>query len=169
MHPSGADWRRCQEIGSPRSRSERGVTMLSTVIVVVILGIVGTVAVTSRPSSLPSSPPDKPSSPTSVAPTAKTVGSDTQVSTLAACEANFATISTALSTYRALHGAPPPEGTAWATSSVGGAPILHSLATSANGYQIEWNGVTLNVVPTTGTPSRGSIGTPSPPTGCFAG
>jgi len=133
--------------------------MLSTLIVVVILGVIITIAIANHPGSAPT---------TTTTPTAKTVGADTQASTIAACMANYSEMSTAIATYQALHGVKPPAGTAWATSKASGSPILQSWSTTAVGYQIEWNGVTLSVLPTTGTASHGSFGTASPATGCFS-
>ena len=142
--------------------------MLSTLIVVVILGVIITIAIANHPGSAPNALGGTALATTTTTPTAKTVGSDSQASTVAACEANFSELSTAITTYRALHGGPPPAGTAWATSTTDGAPILQSWSTTAVGYQIEWNGVTLSVLPTTGTASHGSFGTASPATGCFS-
>jgi hypothetical protein len=142
--------------------------MLSTLIVVIILGVIVTVAIANRPASSPTTSPTAVSVTSTTAPTAKSVGSDAQASTIAACEANFTTMNTAIATYRALHGEAPPPGTAWAKSTSNGTPILQSWSSSAVGYQIEWNGVTLSVIPTKGTPSHGSYGTSSPATGCFS-
>jgi hypothetical protein len=142
--------------------------MLSTLIVVIILGVIVTVAIANRPTSSPTSSPNAASATSTTAPTAKSVGSDAQTSTIAACEANFTTMDTAIATYRALHGVAPPAGTAWATSTADGTPILQSWSNSAVGYQITWNGVTLSVIPTKGIPSHGSYGTSSPATGCFS-
>jgi hypothetical protein len=142
--------------------------MVSTLIVVIILGVIVTVAIADHPGSPPSTSTSAGVVTTTTAPTAKTIGADSHASTIAACEANFAELSTAVTTYRALHGGPPPAGTAWATSSTDGAPILQSWSSAAVGYHIEWNGVTLSVIPNSGTPSHGSIGTQSPATGCFS-
>lgn len=150
-------------------RSERGVAMLSTLIVVIILGVIVTVVISEQSSSPPPSGSGTASvATTTTVPTTKTIGSDSQASTVSACEANFATMSTAIETYRALHGSAPPAGTAWATSSVGGSPILQSWMSSAVGYEISWNGSVLSVVPTKGAYSYGSYGTSTPQTGCFA-
>lgn len=160
--------RQFRTIVTVRARSERGVAMLSTLIVVIILGVIVTVAIADHSSTSPSSSTNAATVTNTTAPTAKTVGSDSQASTVAACEANFSELSTAITTYRALHGGPPPAGTAWATSTTDGAPILQSWSNASVGYQIEWNGVTLSVVPSHGTPSHGSFGTQSPATGCFS-
>jgi hypothetical protein len=143
--------------------------MLSTLIVVVILGVIVTVVIAEQPSSAPSGSANSTSATTTTTvPTTKTIGSDSQASTISACKANFATLSTAVQTYQAIHGESPPPGTTWATASTDGTPILQSWPASAVGYQISWNGAVLSVIPTKGTASHGSFGTSSPPTGCFS-
>jgi hypothetical protein len=141
--------------------------MLSTLIVVIILGVIVTIAIANRPTPNATSASGTVANTATTTATAKTIGSDAQASAVAACQANFVTISTAISTYRALNGSPPPAGTAWVTSASHGNEILQSWPITA-GARLVWDGTTLSVFPTRGAPSHESWGTPSPESGCFA-
>ncbi len=83
----------------------------------------------------------------------------------ATCEANFEALSGALKTYVTLHGANPPAGRSWATSS--GDALLRAWP-DGNGYVITWDGRALSVRPAHGRSSINSDGTQSPPSGCLA-
>lgn len=96
------------------------------------------------------------------------VGNDANAASLAACEANFAIVESAVADYLSLHGADPPAGTAWATATGDGGPLLGSWPGVPGHYTLSWNGTTLSVVPAKGTASDGSYGTASPPSGCYA-
>jgi hypothetical protein len=95
------------------------------------------------------------------------IASEQQVAERAACQADFTAIITAASDYRALNGANPPAGTAWATSTSAGGPFIQSWPSVAHAFSLTWNGAIVSVVPAKGRASHGSIGTTSPPTGCF--
>jgi hypothetical protein len=131
--------------------------------VVVILGIIVAIVLMNGPVTPPTSSGDG-----TTTTTPQSVASGASEATLAACEANFAAVSSALAGYRALNGASPPSGAAWATSSANGGPFLAAWPTDVNFYTIVWNGSTLTVVPGTGVASRGSFGTRTPRTGCYA-
>lgn len=138
--------------------------MIATLLVVIILGILVTIVLTSN-SGTPTTTGTS-STPTTTQP--KTVAAGASEATLAACEANFVTLETAVESYEAVHGSDPPSGTTWATSAQGGQALLPSWPTSAS-YVITWSGSTLSVVPHRGVASRGSFGSSSPASGCYAG
>jgi hypothetical protein len=81
---------------------------------------------------------------------------------------NYLAIETVLGEYRALNGALPPAGSAWATSPTHGGPYLQQWPESVRYYTITWNGDELSVSPARGVASHGSYGTHTPVTGCFA-
>lgn len=140
--------------------------MLATLIVIVIVVILGAVVLATSPGSPPSTQGSGASSSTTTT-EPKTIASGTSEATLAACEANYATVELAVATYRALNGSDPPAGTAWATSTVNGGPLIAVWPTGAE-YALSWNGSTVSVTPLHGTASHGSFGTSAPKTGCFA-
>jgi hypothetical protein len=141
--------------------------MVSTLAVVVILGIIVTVALSNGPSGPNTSVGGTPSGTTTTT-SVKSIGSDATASATSACLASYTEVDMALTYYKALKGASPPAGTAWATSWVGGAALIESWPSGAPYYSITWNGVEFSVIPKRGTPSHGTSGTSSPPTGCYA-
>jgi hypothetical protein len=151
--------------GSRRVDSESGVGMVATLAVVVILGVIVTIAISNGPSSPQTSggTPGGTTTTTSV----KSIGTEAREAAVSSCLGNYATVNAALATYKTLENSAPPAGTAWATSSADGA-LLESWPTDAPYYVISWNGVTLNVTPRKGVASRGTEGTSTPPTGCYA-
>lgn len=149
---------------------ERGSSLLGILSVVATLGILATIVLTinfgSSPSSVGTTMPG--SSPTTTTTEPQNVASEQQIAERTACQSNFTVVTTAVSYYRSLNGSNPPAGTAWATSKSAGGPYLQTWPSGAPTYSLTWNGATLSVIPTKGSASHGSIGTASPPTGCFA-
>lgn len=152
--------------GAGRTKSENGVGMVATLAVVVILGITVTIAISSGPSSPKNS--SGPSAGTTTTTTVKSIGTEANEAAVSSCLGNYAAVNAALATYRTLESSAPPAGTAWATSSASGIALLESWPTGAPYYVISWNGVTLNVTPRKGVASRGTPGTSTPATGCYA-
>jgi hypothetical protein len=146
-------------------RSESGVAMLSTLVVVIILGVLVTVVLSNSPGSKSTGGS---SSQTTTTLTPKSIGTEAQLAAVSGCEANYTSVATAVSTYSAENGSPPPAGTAWATSTSSGGPFIESWPADPKYYSITWNGVSVSVVPAKGVASHGSQGTSSPPTGCYA-
>jgi len=146
--------------------TEEGVSMIATLIVVVILGVLVSIALSSGHGAPP--PASDSGSPTTTTTTTSNIGAVATEATVTACQANYATINTAVQDYRAVNGVAPPAGTAWATSSAMGGPLLQSWPTDAKYYSITWNGKVVSVVPVQGVASHGTYGTASPATGCFA-
>ncbi len=144
--------------------SESGVSLVGLLLVVVILGAMAGIAISQTTGSSPGTGHADTTSP-STAP--QDIGSDAGAASLASCEANFATVESAVSTYLALNGTEPPAGTSWATSGANG-PILDAWPQVPAEYTISWNGAVLSVVPVHGAASHGSYGTASARTGCFA-
>jgi hypothetical protein len=141
--------------------------MVSTLAVVVILGIIVTVVISNGPSS-PQTLVGGSAAGTTTTTSVKSIGNDATASAISACLASYTEVETALTYYKALKGASPPAGSAWATSSAGGSALIESWPSGAPYYSITWNGVEFSVVPTRGTPSHGSSGTSTPRTGCYA-
>jgi hypothetical protein len=135
-----------------------------------VLAILAILAVIALSLNLGSSPTPKATSPTDGTTTTapKTVASGASEATVAACEANFNTVLTAVETYRTLNGSNPPSGTAWATSSANGGPLLQFWPNGFPAYHLVWNGEVLSVVPAKGASSHGSVGDQSDLSGCFA-
>ena len=146
--------------------AEYGFAMIATLIVVVILAILVALTLSLSGGNTPKSSGNATLRTTTTIP--KSIAAGAQQATVAACEANFETVRTALATYRALNGVNPPAGTAWATSAANGGPLLTAWPSNAKSYAITWNGLTLDVVPAKGVASHGSFGTASPLTGCLA-
>lgn len=149
---------------------ERGSSLLGILSVVATLGILAVIVLTlnlgSSPAPSGTTLPGSPSTTTTAVP--QDISSEQQVADRAACEANYAAITTAVSDYSALNGSNPPSGVAWATSASEGGPFLQSWPSLARAFSFTWNGDVVSVVPVKGTPSHGTDGSPSPATGCFA-
>ncbi|HEV7958831.1 MAG TPA: hypothetical protein VGP11_05155 [Acidimicrobiales bacterium] len=151
---------------------ERGSSLIAILSVVVTLGILVAITLsftlgTTTPTTLaPQHPNTGTTSTTTTAP--KDAASGASEATLAACEANFAIIESAVEDYRALNGVAPPAGTAWATSDANGGPLMQSWPSAPSSYAITWNGRELSVIPVRGVASHGSMGSGTPKTGCFA-
>jgi hypothetical protein len=144
--------------------------MLSTLIVVIILGVMVTVVLSQSPGKKANTSPNSSnqSTATTTSTTPKSIGTEAQLAAVSSCEANYDTVSTAIQTYSAENGTNPPAGLAWATSTASNGPFLQSWPSDPKYYAIVWNGVSISVVPVKGVASHGSIGTSSPPTGCYA-
>jgi hypothetical protein len=152
--------------GTSRRRPEDGVAMVSTLAVVIILGIIVTIVISNGPSGPKTTVGGSVVTTTTI--TVKTVGNDTTAAAISACLASYSEVNTALSYYKTLNGASPPAGTAWATSTTNGSALIDSWPSGAPNYSVSWNGVELTVTPRRGTPSHGTSGSSSPPTGCYA-
>jgi hypothetical protein len=151
---------------------ERGSSLVAILSVVATLGVLVAITLSlSLGSSTPPShtPPHSNTATTSTTTTApKDAASGASEATLAACQANFAIIESAVETYRALNGTYPPAGTAWAISDADGGPLMQSWPSTPSSYAITWNGRVLSVIPVRGTASHGSAGNQTLKTGCFA-
>jgi hypothetical protein len=90
----------------------------------------------------------------------------TQQATVIACQSDYQSVDRALQLYEAFAAGKPPTGQSWATSTTSGGPYLQEWPSNP-AYEITWDGSNLDVVPVHGAPSRGSPGTPTPPTGCY--
>lgn len=146
---------------------DQGSSLVAILSIVAILGIL--IALTLSLSLGTSKPPTHPpveSATTTTVP--KDVASGATEATLAACEANFAIVDSAVQTYQALNGAFPPAGTAWATSDANGGPLMQSWPSAPSSYAIAWNGRKLSVIPFRGLPAHGSMGSQTLKTGCYA-
>ncbi|MGB7103985.1 MAG: hypothetical protein WBD82_05255 [Acidimicrobiales bacterium] len=150
-----------------KHRSDSGIAMLSTLIVVVILGVMVTVVLSESPGKKANTSTGQ-SAATTTSTTPKSIGTEAQLAAVSSCEANYDTVSTAIQTYNAENGSNPPAGPAWATSTASGGPFLQSWPADPKYFAIVWNGVSISVVPVKGVASHGSMGTSSPPTGCYA-
>ncbi len=146
--------------------TEQGVSMIATLIVVVILGVLVSITLSSGHGPTPSTLAHPGAPTTTTVPS--NIGAGAGEATVAACQANYASIDAAVEDYRALNGVAPPAGTAWATSDANGGPLLLSWPTDTKYYTITWNGAVVSVIPVKGLASHGSYGTASPATGCFA-
>jgi len=160
------DNRESPSLASPREGKEHGFAMVGTLAVVVILGVLVSVVLSSNHPPAPSGTGTSSSVTTTTVP--QSVSGGAQEAAVSACQLNFQALSSALMNYRALNGASPAAGTAWATSPTNGGPYLAAWPTDAHYYSINWNGSMLSVLPARGAASHGSSGTSSPATGCFA-
>jgi len=151
---------------SSKGAKEDGFAMIGTLAVVVILGVLVSVVLSSNHPPAPSGTGASSSVTTTTVP--QSVGSGAQEAAVSACRLNFQALSSALMSYRALNGASPAAGTAWATSTTNGGPYLAVWPTDVHYFSISWNGTILSVLPARGAASHGSLGTSSPATGCFA-
>ena len=138
--------------------------MVSMLIVVVILGILVVIVVSHPQSATPTSG----SSAGSTTTVPQTIAQAVPPAQLSACEADFTSVTTAISAYEAVNAAPPAPGTAWATSTSNSGPFLQSWPSDAPNFSISWDGTQLSVIPQKGVASHGSYGTSLPATGCFA-
>jgi hypothetical protein len=149
--------------------SERGVAMLSTLIVVIILGVLVTVVLSHSPGSTPaSSAGSSAGATTTISTTPQSIGIEAQLAAVASCEADYVSVSTAVQTYNIENGSNPPAGTGWATLTSNFGPFLQSWPSDPKYFTIIWNGAVVEVIPTKGVASHGSTGTSTPPTGCYA-
>lgn len=139
--------------------------LVATLMVVIILGILVTIVLAEQNGPAPRSTTADGVTTTTVP---KNVASAATDAAISACVANYQAITSLITTYRTLNGVNPPSGTSWATSSSNGGPLVQSWPSAPQYYSIVWNGTTLGVVPTRGEASHGSVGTSSPPTGCYA-
>ena len=147
--------------------TEGGFALVGTLAVVIILGVMVAIALaTLQPNATPSGT-TLPGTPTTTT-IPQSAASGAQEAAAVACEVDFLSISTEVAEYRAINGTNPAAGTAWATSSANGGPLLKAWPTDAKYFTITWNGSVLSVVPAHGTPSHGSPGASAPATGCFA-
>jgi hypothetical protein len=148
---------------------EQGSSLIAILSVIATLGVLVAIALSV---GLGTSTPPR-TSHSSAAGTTTTTAPQSVVSgateaTLAACEANFAVVSSAIQTYRALDGNYPPAGTAWATTTANAGPLMATWPSGARSYRLVWNGQQLSVIPTSGTASHGSVGQGPNVSGCFA-
>lgn len=148
-------------------RGELGMALVGTLMVVIILGVMVSIALSINPQSPSNSNVNGSISGTTIT-IPQSIGSGANEAAVSACEINFQAITTALNDYRAVNASMPPPGHLWATSSAKGGPFIQEWPPYSLYYNIVWNGVVLSVIPQQGTASRGSVGTASPATGCFA-
>jgi hypothetical protein len=147
---------------------ERGSSLLGILSVVAILGILVAITLSLSLGGSTSPTPAPPNSGTTTTTAPKDVASGASEATLAACEANFAVVDSAVETYRAVNGSSPPAGTAWATSDTNGGALMQSWPSAPKSYAITWNGQELSVIPVKGVAAHGSLGSQALKTGCYA-
>jgi hypothetical protein len=141
--------------------------MLATLLTLIILGVMAVIMFNTLGGAPSTGTTTTVRGVTATTPPA-TPENGAQEAAVSACQANYQAIEAALADYRTLNGASPAAGTAWATTSVNGGPILQVWPQSALYYSITWNGAQLSVIPVRGAASHGSDGTSSPKSGCFA-
>jgi hypothetical protein len=146
---------------------DQGFAIVSMLIVVVILGVLVTVVLAGPHSSTPQGNATVGSATTTTT-TPQSIASIPPQAQVSACESDYALLESALSQYQALNAGLPASGTVWAVSTANGGPFIQSWPSGAPNFSLLWNGTQLEVVPTKGAISRGSYGTSSPVTGCFA-
>lgn len=146
--------------------TEQGMAMVSMLVVVVILGVMVTVVLAGPHSPAPAGTSASASPTTTTTP--QSIASIASQAQLSACQADFSLLEAAIDQYQALNGGFPGSGTTWATSTANGGPFLQSWPSGAPNFSLSWNGSQLIVVPRKGPASRGTYGTSSPVTGCFA-
>jgi hypothetical protein len=152
----------------PRRHGEHGVAMVSTLVTVIILGVIAGVVLSESSHSKSGPSTHVSGSLATTTTTPQSIGTEAQLAAVSGCETNFTAIATAVQTYSAENGSPPPAGTAWATSSTDGGPFLQSWPTDPAYYSITWSGASESVIPKKGVASHGTMGTSSPATGCYA-
>ncbi len=150
---------------------EQGSSLVAILSVIATLGILVAITLSLSLGNTPAShPPVVPgtatTSTTTTAP--KDAASGASEATLAACQANFSIIESAVQTYRALNGSYPPAGTEWATSTANGGPLMQSWPSAPSFYTITWSGKEVSVIPARGAAAHGSAGSETLKTGCFA-
>jgi hypothetical protein len=157
--------------------AERGSSLIALLLVVLILGVTAAVAlgglgytpnstITGIPSTMPGGGAIVAATSTTVV--AKSRNNNPRESPIAACRADYAIVRAAVQKYEKINGSLPAAGTAWASSSANGGPLLGEWPRGEGRFTIVWNGSMLSVVPAVGTATHGSMGTKAPPTGCFA-
>lgn len=157
--------------------AERGSSLIGLLIVVLILGLMAAAtlgglgytpnsAITGIPSTMPGGGAIVTTTSTTIV--AKSRSNHARESAIAACRADYAKVNAAVQRYERLDGSLPPAGTAWAYTPTKGSPLLRVWPRDDQHFVIVWNGSTLSVVPALGVVARDSVGTSSPPTGCFA-
>lgn len=145
---------------------ERGLSLISLLLVVIILGVMMVLTIDSLDGTgLPAS---ESKGSTSTLVTSTGAGGIVTQAAVSACEADYSSIETAIVTYFSDNGKPPGPGTSWATSNPSGAPIMQSWPSGAPNFTFTWNGTVLIVTPRYGPASSDSVGTSTPRTGCYA-
>lgn len=166
-------WRRARGDGT----DERGSSLIGILLVVMILGVMAAVTLgslgyapnstmTGVPLTMPGGGPL--AATTSTTAVNSGAGNIVGEATVAACRSDYANVEAAVHRFESLNGSPPPAGTAWASTTANGGPLLQSWPRGDHQYSIVWDGSTLSVVPAKGVAAHGSIGSNSPRTGCFA-
>jgi hypothetical protein len=146
---------------------DAGFALVGTLIVVVILAILATIVVTSLSGKSPSSPGNTiPGAGGTTIPTNAANGA--QLAAVSSCQADFASVTSAVTTYRTLNGSNPPAGTQWATSTANNGPFMSPWPSDPGYFTLTWNGSEISVIPAHGTASHGSPGSSTPKTGCYA-
>ena len=142
--------------------------MLGILLTVIILGVMVVIMLKTLGASPSSTGPTTTIAgvPPTTAPATPANGA--QAAAVAACQANYQSLVTALADYESLNGSKPAAGEAWATASANGGPFLQAWPETATYYTITWNGTLFSVIPVRGAPSHGSDGASSPKSGCFA-
>lgn len=154
--------------------AERGSSLIGLLIVLLILGLMaaatlGGLGYTSNPT-LTGVPLTMPGGEVIVTTTTLTPSPNkiSRTTAIANCRDDYTKVRAAVQSYEQRNGALPPEGTTWAHTVVNGVPLLRVWQRDKHYYAIEWNGLTLSVVPAEGVTAYGTVGTSAPPTGCFA-
>lgn len=154
---------------------DEGSSLAGLIVAVLVMGVAAAVVVsqlgsTTVPTLATTTTSSRPGTTTT---TSRTTTSSTVLTVIGQalvteCDSDYSALAAAILDYETLNGAPPAAGTAWATSRAKGGPYVQSWPSGEGRFAIRWNATSLEVVPTRGTASVGSAGTPSPPTGCDA-
>ena len=142
--------------------------MLGILLTVIILGVMVVIMLKTLGASPSSTGPTTTIAGVTPTTAPATPANGAQEAAVAACQANFQSLVTALADYESLNGSRPAAGEAWATASANGGPFLQAWPETATYYTITWNGTLFSVIPVRGAPSHGSDGASSPKSGCFA-
>ena len=142
--------------------------MLGILLTVIILGVMVVIMLKTLGASPSSTGPTTTIAGVTPTTAPATPANCAQEAAVAACQANYQSLVTALADYESLNGSRPAAGEAWATASANGGPFLQAWPETATYYTITWNGTLFSVIPVRGAPSHGSDGASSPKSGCFA-
>jgi hypothetical protein len=149
---------------------DRGTSLIGLLVVLVVLGATAAIVVAALPTTSSITLPTTSTTHTTGGRGTTTTTSRTIVSAalVAECVADVQAVSSAAQTYTTVNGASPPAGTSWATAALRGGPFLHSWPSAPGQFAVRWDGATVVVTPAHGRAARGSPGTATPPTGCYA-
>jgi len=145
-------------------------SLVALLVALVVLGASAAIVVATLPTTSSLTVPTSSTTPggTGQHTTTTTSRSIPSAALVAECVADVGAVQTAAQAYRAVNGTAPPAGTAWATRASRGGPYLQSWPSAPGQFTVRWTSSTVLVTPAHGRASRGSAGTASPPSGCYA-